>query len=319
MISKNQLGIIFMILSVISFSVMDIVVKLMSSHYPTGQLIFFRGFFGLIPILFIIPKERFGNLLKTEKIKLHLVRAFGGAFAMTFLYLGLKFLPIADAITISFAAPIFATIFSIIFLNEKVRLIRWLAIFFGLTGVIIVLKPGTELFTYYSFFPILFCIGFATISIAIKKLSKTEPDYLIALYFTLVLILFGLVSISMGWKKIDISDIHYLVIIGLSGSIGNIFLTKSIREDLLYQSAFDPVDQFTSLPKQYLLMKVILTLYKEALKAIEAGVEIEQINNLKVLPLIARARLIPEDKAKVDLEKLVEQIKLEIQALKGEA
>jgi len=230
MISKNQLGIIFMILSVISFSVMDIVVKLMSSHYPIGQLIFFRGFFGLIPILFIIPKERFGNLLKTEKIKLHLVRAFGGAFAMTFLYLGLKFLPIADAITISFAAPIFATIFSIIFLNEKVRLIRWLAIFFGLTGVIIVLKPGTELFTYYSFFPILFCIGFATISIAIKKLSKTEPDYLIALYFTLVLILFGLISISMGWKKIDISDIHYLIIIGLSGSIGNIFLTKSIRE-----------------------------------------------------------------------------------------
>ena len=230
MISKNQLGIIFMILSVISFSVMDIVVKLMSSHYPTGQLIFFRGFFGLIPILFIIPKERFGNLLKTEKIKLHLVRAFGGAFAMTFLYLGLKFLPIADAITISFAAPIFATIFSIIFLNEKVRLIRWLAIFFGLTGVIIVLKPGTELFTYYSFFPILFCIGFATISIAIKKLSKTEPDYLIALYFTLVLILFGLISVSMGWKKIDIADIHYLIIIGLSGSIGNIFLTKSIRE-----------------------------------------------------------------------------------------
>ena len=230
MISKNQLGIIFMILSVISFSVMDIVVKLMSPHYPIGQLIFFRGFFGLIPILFIIPKERFGNLLKTEKIKLHLVRAFGGAFAMTFLYLGLKFLPIADAITISFAAPIFATIFSIIFLNEKVRLIRWLAIFFGLTGVIIVLKPGTELFTYYSFFPILFCIGFATISIAIKKLSKTEPDYLIALYFTLVLILFGLISISMGWKKIDISDIHYLIIIGLSGSIGNIFLTKSIRE-----------------------------------------------------------------------------------------
>ena len=230
MISKNQLGIIFMILSVISFSVMDIVVKLMSSHYPIGQLIFFRGLFGLIPILFIIPKERFGNLLKTEKIKLHLVRAFGGAFAMTFLYLGLKFLPIADAITISFAAPIFATIFSIIFLNEKVRLIRWLAIFFGLTGVIIVLKPGTELFTYYSFFPILFCIGFATISIAIKKLSKTEPDYLIALYFTLVLLLFGLISISMGWKKIDISDIHYLIIIGLSGSIGNIFLTKSIRE-----------------------------------------------------------------------------------------
>ena len=230
MISKNQLGIIYMILSVISFSVMDIIVKLMSDDYPTGQLIFFRGIFGLIPILFIIPKNRFKNLLETQKIKLHLVRAFGGAFAMTFLYLGLKYLPIADAITISFAAPIFATIFSILFLNETVRLIRWFAIILGMTGVIIVLKPGTDLFTYYSFYPILFCLGFATISIAIKKLSKTEPDYLIALYFTFVLILFGTISIYFGWVPIKAEDIVFLIMIGLSGSIGNIFLTKSIRE-----------------------------------------------------------------------------------------
>jgi len=230
MISKNQLGIIYMILSVISFSVMDIIVKLMSDDYPTGQLIFFRGIFGLIPILFIIPKNRFKNLLETQKIKLHLVRAFGGAFAMTFLYLGLKYLPIADAITISFAAPIFATIFSILFLNETVRFIRWFAIILGMTGVIIVLKPGTDLFTYYSFYPILFCLGFATISIAIKKLSKTEPDYLIALYFTFVLILFGTISIYFGWVPIKAEDIVFLIMIGLSGSIGNIFLTKSIRE-----------------------------------------------------------------------------------------
>lgn len=230
MISKNQLGIIYMILSVISFSLMDIIVKLMSDDYPTGQLIFFRGIFGLIPILFIIPKNRFKNLLETQKIKLHLVRAFGGAFAMTFLYLGLKYLPIADAITISFAAPIFATIFSILFLNETVRFIRWFAIILGMTGVIIVLKPGTDLFTYYSFYPILFCLGFATISIAIKKLSKTEPDYLIALYFTFVLILFGIISIYFGWVPIKAEDTVFLIMIGLSGSIGNIFLTKSIRE-----------------------------------------------------------------------------------------
>ncbi len=230
MVSKNQLGIIYMILSVISFSIMDILVKLLSDYYPTGQLIFFRGLFGLIPILFIIPKDRLNNLFETQKIKLHFVRAFGGAFAMTFLYLGLKFLPIADAITLSFAAPIFATIFSILFLGEVVRFFRWFAIILGMTGVVIVLKPGTEMFTYYSLFPILFCLGFATISIAIKKLSKTEPDYLIALYFTFVLIFFGTVSAYFGWIEIRSQDIFYLILIGLSGSVGNIFLTKSIRE-----------------------------------------------------------------------------------------
>ena len=62
MISKNQLGIIYMILSVVCFSLMDISVKLMSNSYPIGQLIFFRGFLGLIPIFFIIPLDRYKNL-----------------------------------------------------------------------------------------------------------------------------------------------------------------------------------------------------------------------------------------------------------------
>ena len=163
-----------MILSVVCFSLMDISVKLMSNSYPIGQLIFFRGFLGLIPIFFIIPLDRYKNLLETSKLKLHIGRAVAGTFAMANLYLGLKFLPIADAITISFAAPIFATIFSIIFLSEIVRFYRWFAIILGIIGVIVVLKPGTTMFSYYSFFPILFCLGFATISILIKKLSKTK-------------------------------------------------------------------------------------------------------------------------------------------------
>ena len=219
-----------MIFSVMSFSLMDISVKLMTSAYPIGQLIFFRGFFGLIPIFFIIPLDRYKNLLETSKLKLHIGRAVTGTFAMANLYLGLKFLPIADAITISFAAPIFATIFSMIFLKEIVRFYRWFAIIIGIIGVIVVLKPGTTMFSYYSFFPILFCIGFATISILIKKLSKTEPDYLISMYFTIMLILTGSVSYFFGWNSIDMKDIGFLIAIGVFGSTGNIFLTMSIRK-----------------------------------------------------------------------------------------
>jgi len=219
-----------MILSVISFSLMDISVKLMSSSYSTGQLVFFRGFIGLIPIIFIIPFNRYKNLFETSKLKLHLIRAVAGTFAMVNLYLGLKFLPIADAITISFAAPIFATVFSIIFLKEIVRFYRWFAIILGIIGVVVVLKPGTTMFSYYSFFPILFCLGFATISIVIKKLSKTEPDYLITMFFTIALIVTGGLSYFMGWNKVNSEDIIYLFAIGICGSTGNIFLTMSIRK-----------------------------------------------------------------------------------------
>jgi V/A-type H+-transporting ATPase subunit A len=98
-----------------------------------------------------------------------------------------------------------------------------------------------------------------------------------------------------------------------------LFVTKSIREDFLYQSAFDPVDQFTSLAKQANLLKVIVTLYKEALAALEVGVELEKIKELKVIPLIARARLIPEESAEAELKAIEESMKDEISILKGAA
>ena len=98
-----------------------------------------------------------------------------------------------------------------------------------------------------------------------------------------------------------------------------LFVTKSIREDFLYQSAFDPVDQFSSLEKQYSLLKVIVTLYREALSALEAGVELEKIKALKAIPAIARARLIPEESDQEELQTIEESIKEEISVLKGAA
>ena len=219
-----------MAISALSFSIMDVLVKFMSSIYPTGEIIFFRGFFGLIPIIFIIPRDRYKNFFQTTKLKLHLTRAIIGAIAMIGIYLGVKFLPLADAITITFAAPVFATIFSMIILKEQVRMYRWAAIIIGLIGVTVVLKPGTDMFSVYSLFPILFCIGFGIIAVLIKKLSETEPDYLIAIYFTLTLIAVGACSLFFQFVLPKFQDLLPLVAIGIAGSTGNIFLTMSLRK-----------------------------------------------------------------------------------------
>ena len=230
MLSSNQIGAIYMAISALSFSIMDVLVKFMSSIYPTGEIIFFRGFFGLIPIIFIIPRDRYKNFFQTTKLKLHLTRAIIGAIAMIGIYLGVKFLPLADAITITFAAPVFATIFSMIILKEQVRMYRWAAIIIGLIGVTVVLKPGTDMFSVYSLFPILFCIGFGIIAVLIKKLSETEPDYLIAIYFTLTLIAVGACSLFFQFVLPKFQDLLPLVAIGIAGSTGNIFLTMSLRK-----------------------------------------------------------------------------------------
>lgn len=93
---------------------------------------------------------------------------------------------------------------------------------------------------------------------------------------------------------------------------------KSMREDFLFQSAFDEVDQFTSLKKQSALLGIIVFFYHEALKAIEASTDINDIKKLKCLQMIAKARLIPESSFSREMEKLEQEIKQELSGLKGE-
>ena len=228
-LSKNQTGAYYFLLSVLLFSFMELLVKFLSENYPTGQIVFARGFFGLIPIFLIMPKKNFLNNLRTKKIKLHICRAMTGSFALISIFFGIKYLPLADAISITFAAPIFATLFSIFLLKELVGKKRWFAIFLGFIGILIILKPGTSMFSLYSIFPVLFCIGFAASAILIKILSKTEKNYLIAFYYTVALTILSLFLNPITWIIPNTFDFIILFLIGISGSFGNILITEAYR------------------------------------------------------------------------------------------
>ena len=116
-----------MFISVCAFSLMDVIVK-WSDDYPVGQVLFFRGFFGIIPILFLIPKDRYLDFYKTTRPFLHFKRCLAGLIALVSIFIALRNLPLATVVSITFAAPIFTTIFSIFLLNEKVGLYRWLSL-----------------------------------------------------------------------------------------------------------------------------------------------------------------------------------------------
>ena len=126
-----------MFISVCAFSLMDVIVK-WSEDYPVGQVLFFRGFCGIIPILFLIPKDRYLDFYKTTRPFLHFKRCLAGLIALVSIFIALRNLPLATVVSITFAAPIFTTIFSIFLLNEKVGLYRWLAVLVGFVGIITV-------------------------------------------------------------------------------------------------------------------------------------------------------------------------------------
>ena len=228
MLSKNQLGFFYMFISVCAFSVMDLIVK-WSDDYPVGQVLFFRGFFGIIPILFLIPKDRYLDFYKTSRPFLHIKRCITGLIALVSIFVALRNLPLATVVSISFAAPIFMTIFSVFLLKEKVGLYRWLAVLVGFVGIIFITEPGYSSLNIYYIYPIIFCLGLSYVAIAIRKLSSTEPAWLISFFFSFSIMLLSFLSFYQEWILPSLLDLFLLSMIGILGGLANLWLSQSFK------------------------------------------------------------------------------------------
>ncbi len=228
MLSKNQLGFFYMFISVCAFSIMDVIVK-WSDDYPVGQVLFFRGFFGIIPLLFLIPKERYFDFYKTARPILHFKRCLAGLIALISIFIALRNLPLATVVSISFAAPIFTTIFSIFLLNEKVGLYRWLAVIVGFIGIVIISEPGLSSLNLYYIYPVIFCLGLSYVAIAIRKLSSTEPVWLISFFFSFSIMILSFFSFYQKWIMPDFLDLFLLSMIGILGGFANLWLSQSYK------------------------------------------------------------------------------------------
>ena len=228
LLTQNQIGVLYMVASVICFSIMDICIKWLN-YYPIGEVFFARFFIGLFPIFFIIPKEKIFTFYKTKRLGLHAFRAITGSLAIIALFFGLRELPLADVISLTFGGPIFVTIASILFLSEKVGIKRWAAVILGFAGMLLIVQPAFIELNYYYFSPIIFCIFFACVAISVRSLSKTEPIYRIAIYFTILNCLLGLATLPYGWVMPSNGDIIIFIIMSVCGSVGNLLLTQSYR------------------------------------------------------------------------------------------
>ena len=217
-----------MFLSICAFSLMDVIVK-WSVDYPIGQVLFFRGFFGIVFYFFVIPKERLHNFYLTKRAGLHLLRCMSGLIALVAIFIALRKLPLATVVSISFAAPIFTTIFSIFFLSEKVGIFRWLAVVIGFIGILVITEPGISELNVYYVFPIIFCLGLSYVAITIRQLSTTEPVWLISFYFSLSIMLLSFLTIPQGWVMPSLNHLILLSLVGIFGGVANLWLSQSYK------------------------------------------------------------------------------------------
>ena len=246
--SPTVLGIVCAIGAVITFSTQDMAVKWLSGDYPLHQIILFRATVAMILTLSIfVPLEGGYRNLRTRRLPLHLLRGLAVVIANMTFFTGLASLPLGEATAIFFVAPLFITALSVLILKESVGPRRWFAVGIGLTGVIVMLRPGSDAFQTAALLPLAAALAYALLQIMTRKLGMEEKASTMAFYIQLTFIIVSsTIGLSFGdgrfagggpssdfllraWTWPPFEDAIVMFAIGLLSGIGGYLISQAYR------------------------------------------------------------------------------------------
>ncbi len=261
-------GIVFKIMSVCMFMGMASLVKAASADVPPGQAVFFRSFFALPIILgWLAIRHELRNGWKTKNPLGHFWRGLVGTSAMGLGFTGLGLLPLPEVTAIGYAAPLLVVVFAAMFLNENVRAFRLSAVAMGMVGVLIVLSPrlsvGASLNTSETLGAVVVLMGAVLAALAqvfVRKLVATESTAAIVFWFTMTSSVLALFTLPWGWVMPTWQVAAMLIMAGLLGGIGQIFLTSSYRyADASLVAPFDYTSMILALAIGYFIFDEVPT------------------------------------------------------------
>lgn len=225
-------GIFYMVGSVFVFTLVNALVKWEAARYPLGEVALFRSAFSLLPCLALAGGGPW-LLLRTERLKQNIGLGIMQFVSMMLIFAAFGMMPLADAIAITFSTPLFVTVLSIPFLGERVGPHRWAAVLVGFVGVMVMIRGGGGLGGGLASTGALLALANAAIgaggTIAVRRLTLTEPSLTLVAYPTLVTTVLSLALLPLGWTTPGWSDGLVLAAIGLGSGIGQFWWTEAFR------------------------------------------------------------------------------------------
>jgi drug/metabolite transporter (DMT)-like permease len=185
-ISSTMRGVGFLVLAMLVFSLQDIAVKWIGGSYPVLEIVTFRSLVAIPLTLLLFRYEGGRGLPNTQQHTLEYVR--GGCYFLSYTthFMGLAALPLADIAAIKFSGPLMITVLSVVLLGEMVGPRRWLALFVGFLGVLLIVQPGLGSFNIGSLFILISVLFYALATILTRKLQPTDSSATMAYYSSLV-------------------------------------------------------------------------------------------------------------------------------------
>ena len=250
---NNFLAITYIMLGMTAFALQDTVIRLLAVDISILQVMFARSVVALILLTLFLKITKKDIIFKTEFPKLSIFRTVMFILAFVFYYIGLHYLTFAEATALFFTAPFFITIFSGIFLKEKIGLIRWAIIVYGFIGVLFIVSPDINSFNIYMIYPILCAAGYSANMIIIKYTSEKDNVYTQTLHVYIATIIicpiitFSGIFLDFGnsnsevlnflfrdWFFNDPKSLFMIFVVGVSVIFGFIFLFNAYRHGRPY-------------------------------------------------------------------------------------
>lgn len=182
--AEDQVGVAisYLLFGVAAGLGLDLCAKWLLADYSLEQFVFLRSIFGVT--IFLLSARWYGGLgsLKTKRWQWHLLRTCLATGAMFGFFYGLSKMPLVNALTIAFTAPLMVTAMSVPFLGEHVGWRRWIAVIVGFAGVVVVLRPGSGMFTLEAVALIIAALCYAGLAVTARKLAGTESSFSLAVY-----------------------------------------------------------------------------------------------------------------------------------------
>lgn len=222
-------GIILMLVTTVMFTAMHAAIRHVTKELPPLQAAFFRAAFGSLIFLPTIFNSGFG-FLRTERIGLHLLRAFLNAASMFLFFTGLAVTALAKVTALSFTSPLFMAVLSVIFLGERMRIRRWTATLLGFIGMLVIVRPGFIELDTGSFLIIASSAIWAVTMIVIKFLLRTDTSLTVTGYASIFVSLFALGPAIYVWQDPSLDAWLWMLFIGVVGGAAQFLLAEALRE-----------------------------------------------------------------------------------------
>lgn len=247
-VPKNLRAIGLLVAGIALFSIQDLILKLLSGDYPLSEAMVFRSLTATPLIWLLVQFDGGSKTLFTPGTRRMIGRGFIVFAPYTLYYLALAALPIATVVALFFAAPLFITVLSVLILGEKVGGLSWSAIAIGFGGVILMARPGTDLFDWAALLAIAAAAAYALAMISARQLGRSETASALAFWGNLVfLFCAGLLSLIFGsgafegathkslafltraWVSPSAHDLMLMCACGVIAAIALTLLTQAYR------------------------------------------------------------------------------------------